>query len=115
MPEPNLDKLNSYSGVNYMKRSDKSGQGTINASAVPIAHDLGYVPQFVHYVDLDNDGFLWYGGERVFEGTESTSFFPSPPPLIDAWITDDTLTLNPTVSPGGNRTAKWLIYLDYGV
>lgn len=114
MAEPDLDKLNFYTGVNYMKRSDKSGQGSVNSADVPVDHNLGYVPQFVYYVDLDNDGFLWYGGERVHSLTESTSGGGTPQPYVDAWITENTLTLDP-YNLGGSRTAKWLIYLDYGV
>ena len=112
MPEPDLDKLNFYTGVNYMKRSDKSGQTSVNASDVDVTHGLGYVPQFVYYVDLDNDGFLWYGGERVHAYTESTAAGPSAP-FVDAWIDTADLTLNPN-NLGGSRTAKFLIYLDYG-
>ena len=113
MAEPDLDKLNFYSGVNYMKRSDKSGSGPVNATDVDIDHNLTYVPQYVYYVDLDNNGFLWYGGERVHAYTESTAGGGPAVPWVDAWITENTLTLNPN-SLGGSRTAKWLIYLDYG-
>jgi len=111
--EPDLNKLNSYSGVNYMKRSDTSGQSTINTADLPISHNLNYTPQFVIYADLDGDGFLWYGGEKVFEGTNSTSFFASPPPLVDSWITDTTLTMHP-YNFSAARAIHWLIYLDYG-
>ena len=107
------DKLNFYTGANYMKRSDKSGQSTIAGSAVNIDHNLGYIPQFLHYVDLDNNGFLWYGGERVFAGTESTSGGWSYPPDVKAWTTTNTLTLNPE-NIGSSRPCYWLIYLDYG-
>lgn len=111
--DPDYDKLNFYTGANYMKRSDKSGQSTIANSTLAINHDLGYVPQFLTYADLDNDGILWYGGERVFEGTESTSFFPSPPPDVMSWITTTTLTQYPS-NIGSSRAVRWLIYLDYG-
>lgn len=106
------DKLNFYTGANYMKRSNKSGQGTISSSTVDVDHNLGYVPQFLMFADLDNNGIIWYGGERVFEGTESTAFFPSPPPEVDSWITTSTLTLYPS-NIGSSRPIHWLIYLDY--
>lgn len=112
--EPNLDKLNFYSGVNYMKRSDKSGQSTINTSDVDVDHNLGYVPQFAVYAELDGDGFLWHGGERVFEGTESTSGGGTYPPVVDAWSDENTLTMHP-LNFLSAEDVFWLIYLDYGV
>ena len=111
--EPDLDKLNSYSGVNYMKRSDKSGQSTINTADVVVSHNLGYAPQFSYYAELDGDGFIWYGGERVYAGTASTSGGVSSPPVVEAWITDSQLTLHPSFFTAA-RAAYWLIYLDYG-
>lgn len=111
--EPDLDKLNYYSGVNYMKRSDKSGQSTINTADVVIDHNLGYVPQFVVYAELDSNGFIWYGGEKVFEGTESTAGGSSSPPIVDSWITETQLTMHPNFFTTA-RNLYWLIYLDYG-
>lgn len=106
------DKLNFYTGANYMKRSDKSGQSTIAGSAVDVDHSLGYVPQFLTFADLDNNGILWYGGERVFAGTESTSGGWSYPPMVDSWVTDQVLTMYPS-NIGSSRPVHWLIYLDY--
>lgn len=111
--EPDLDKLNFYTGVNYMKRSDKSGYSTINSANVVVPHNLRYIPQFVYYADLDGDGILWYGGERVWSGTESTSGGGTPPPIVDAWITETELTMDPFFFTG-TRAIHWLIYLDYG-
>lgn len=110
--EPDFDKLNFYSNVNYMKRSDKSGESTISSSEKSVTHGLGYEPQFLHYADVDNDGYIWYGGERVNEYTESTSGGGSAPPRVDAWITDTTLTLSP-FNISSARPIYWLIYLDY--
>lgn len=111
--QPNLDKLNFYSGVNYMKRSDKSGQSTINAADLVIQHDLGYAPSFAYYAELDGDGFIWYGGERVWSGTDSTAGGGTAPPSIASWITENSLTLKPSFFTA-DRAAYWLIYLDYG-
>ncbi|MCA9325520.1 hypothetical protein KDA23_05670 [Candidatus Saccharibacteria bacterium] len=111
--EPDFDKLNFYTGTNYMKRSSKTGDSTINASDVDVLHDLGYNPQFVYYVDLDGDGYLWYGGERVFEGTDSSAGAWTYPPIVDGWTTTDTLLFHPT----GFSSAEeiyWVVYLDYG-
>ena len=107
------DKLNFYTGANYMKRSDKSGGGTIAGSSIGVDHNLGYIPQFNIYADLDDNGILWYGGERVFAGTESTSGGWTYPPIVDAWTTTNTLTMRPS-NIGSSRPIYWLIYLDYG-
>ena len=108
-----LDKLNFFTGVNYMKRSEKSGDDLINAAQIVVNHDLEYVPQYAYYVDIDGDGFLWYGGERVFEGTESTAGGWTYPPIVDAWALENTLTFQP-YNFTTNRAIYWLIYLDYG-
>lgn len=123
--EPNLDKLNYYSRVNYMKRSDKSGHAPINIGAVnnvgtlTVDHNIGYVPQYEFYADLDNDGTYWYGGEKVHEGTESTSGGgTAPSPDVNAFVTDSQITFksrNGTSGSIGNREVYWLLYLDYGV
>lgn len=114
MADPNLDKLNFYSGVNYMKRSDKSDNSTIASADVTVEHDFGYVPKFLYYVDLDGDGFLWYSGERVYEYTDSTSGGGTPPPVVDGWIDETNLIFHPSNSTG-TRALYWLLYLDYGV
>lgn len=111
--EPDLDKLNQYSRVNYMKRSDKSGQSTTNTSNISVSHNLGYVPQFAVYGDVDGDGMLWYGSEKVTEATESTAGGGTQPKSVDAWVTTDNLTIKP-YNFGGTRPVHWLIYLDYG-
>lgn len=123
--QPNLDKLNFYSGVNYMKRSDKSGHQPLNIGAantiqtMTIDHNLGYAPQFDFYVDLLNDGTYWYGGEIVHEGTESTSGGGSYPfAEVNGFVTLTQFiakSSNPTGGTIGNREVYWLIYLDYGV
>lgn len=113
MAEPNLDKLNFYSRVNYMKRSDKSGQGEIETDPLVIFHNLGYPPKFMWFADLFGDGMIWYGGEKVFEGTESTAGGGTAPPIVDAWVDEENLTLYPWFFTDP-RTAYWLIYLDYG-
>lgn len=108
-----LDKLNFYSGVNYMKRlvSDSTSVGTTKKV---INHDLGYPPQFVWYADLFGDNMLWYGGECVSEGTESTAGGASLNPDINAWVRDNTLTLYPSNYTSGSKTAYYVIYRDYG-
>lgn len=108
-----LNKLNYYSGANYMKRyiSDKRNVGT---SPLNISHPLGHVPQFVYYADLFNDGMLWYGGERVFEGTESTSGGVDANPEIVAWVTASTLTFDSRYYTSGTRQVYFVLYRDYG-
>lgn len=122
--EPDLDKLNFYSGVNYMKRSDKSGHAPMsigpvaNQGSKSIDHKLGYIPQYDFYADLLGDGTYWYGGEMVHEGTESISGGGSAPaPDINAYVTTDVLlfqSMNLTAGTIGDREVYWLIYLDYG-
>lgn len=111
--ELDLDKLNFYSGVNYMKRSDKSGQSTINTADRVVSHNLGYAPQFSYYAELDGDGFIWYGGERVWSGTDSTAGGGTAPPIVEGWIDENNLTLHPSFFTAA-RAVYWLIYLDYG-
>ena len=113
MAEPDLDKLNFYSGVNYMKRSELSGSDDISTAQIDIDHNLNYIPQFVWYADVLDDGFLWYGGELVAEGTDSTSGGAPLNPEVNAWTTDTTLSLYP-IDVSSSRPVKWVIYLDYG-
>ena len=128
--QPDYDKLNFYTGANYMKRSDKSGQGALAitnpnvmneiAGVRTIDHNLGYVPQFNYFVDLLNDGMLWYGGEIVFEGTDSTSSGPGgiSQIVVEGWMDTTKLSLaaldrTEFGSASGSRDCFWLIYLDY--
>lgn len=108
-----LDKLNYYSGVNYMKRYI-SDVRNVGASSVNYTHSLGYVPQFVYYADLFGDGMLWYGGERVSEGTESTAGGLSMGLEILAWINTSTLTLYPRNHSSGSKEVHFVVYRDYG-
>lgn len=103
-----LDKLNFYSGVNYMKRLISDSQ-SVESSRIDYNHGLGYVPQFVYYADLFNDGMLWYGGE----GTESTSGGSVANPEIVAWARENTLSFYP-YNYTGSRTVYFVIYRDYG-
>lgn len=122
--EPDLDKLNFYSRVNYMKRSDKSGQSPMsigpanNLSTLPIDHNIGYVPQYDFYADVLGNGTYWYGGEIVHEGTESTSGGGTAPgPDINAYVTEQQIIFqsrNFTSGTIASRDVFWLLYLDYG-
>lgn len=112
--QPDITKLNQYSGVNYMKRSDKSGVAQTNTTNISIGHELGYPPQFSVYADLLGDGMIWYGAERVTASTESTAGAGTPAVYTESWVTDTALTIKPN-NFGGNRNVYWLIYLDYGV
>lgn len=114
------DKLNFYTGANYMKRSDKSGSGKIPCAgayqggpAYTVPHNLGYVPQSLIFAELDNDGFLWYGGQRVWEKTGSTlGDTTGEPPSVELWVTENNLILYPK-RYAGERTVHWVIYSDY--
>lgn len=124
MAEPDLDRLNFYTGVNYMKRSDTSGHVAKSVAGSGgqevITHALGYIPHFDVYMDVNNDGTIWYGGFIVDEDTESTSGGASPDYLaLEAYMTTTALTLNIVDLTSGGITSSpelyWLIYLDYGV
>lgn len=119
-----LSKLNFFSGVNYMKRSDRSGQSTRSLAGagevVVVDHDLDYIPHYDAYMDVLGDGTIWYGGTIVDEYTEtSLSGYDWPTLDLRTYVSTTQLTLrieDITVSPGitGDRELYWLIYLDYG-
>lgn len=106
----NYNILNFYSGSNYMKRSDKSGNRKISSGTVSASHNLGYVPNFLYYVDLDNDGMLWYGGEKVNDYTGTAFDYTR---RVDAWIDTTKLTFDPSYITS-NRDVYYIFYLDYG-
>lgn len=123
---PDLSKLAFYSDVNYLKRSEFCGHTTVTLPAYggtvehSIDHNLGYVPFYQVYSEIDTAGVIWAGG-KVSENTDqaflSGSAADTTYPEIRSWITDTTLTIqlinftSPTAT--GTRELYWLIYKDY--
>lgn len=122
-----LSKFIFYSQVNYMKRSEeftgnanKSISGTGEAVATEtVTHNLGYVPQFDVYMDVEGDGTLWYDGSIVWEGTEAIGGASTPYVEMRSHsnTTQLVMYIDDFTSGGtsGTRDIYWLIYLDYGV
>lgn len=120
-----LSKLAFYSGANYMKRSEEftgSTAMTLPGSGLAVTHtvthNLGYIPYFDVFADLDNDGIIW-AGEKIDQNTDSSAFGATlGTPALDYWCTATTLTIrllnNTSPLATGTRTVYWVIYLDYG-
>lgn len=118
---PDLTKLQFYSGNNYLKRSEFFGQmnAVVNSASAPnttsIAHNLGYIPQFITAIDYQNNS-IWWANE--FCG----------PLRATGGANDDVITVNPMVDnnnlylvsstnysgsiSSATRPAKYGIYLD---
>jgi len=124
---PDLSKLDFITSENYLKRSSfcghttltLGGYGTVNTTTID--HNLGYVPLFDVYCELDTDGAIIAGGEKVNAYTEAANLsglaVDPPYPFLRAWATTTQLVIrlenytSPTAS--GTRELYWLIYLDY--
>jgi hypothetical protein len=122
-----LSKLSFITSENYLKRSEFCGQTTVTLGAygsvqtTTIDHNLGYVPLFDVYCELDTAGEIVAGGEKVNTYTEQaflSGLAVDPPyPTLRAWATTTQLIIrlenytSPTAS--GTRELYWLIYLDY--
>lgn len=114
-----LSKLHFHTGINYLKRSEFCGTTDLNtasATSYSVTHNLGYVPFFQVYAELDEADTIWAGG-KVSTYTDQTflSGLGTPPTYIEirGWSTTTTLTINLTNTSGQTVPIYWLIYLDY--
>ncbi len=114
------NKLNFWTGANYLKRDESCDSEDIaltafGTSTKPIDHNLGYIPFIEVHAELDGDGFVW-AGDKIDQYTEtSLTGYSQPNPKLTYWTTINTLTvnlLNDTASTA-TRTIYWLIYKDY--
>lgn len=118
--------LGFSSDANYMKRSvDFTGSTTLtlpsfgNTVSTTVTHNLGYVPQFDVFIDIDNDGTIW-SSEKVESLTDSSLVPGVDPtvPKVSYWSTTTALTISidNTTSPtySGSVVVYWIVYLDYG-
>lgn len=116
-----LKKLNIYSGVNYMKRSEFSDVAVVNVPATfysfSVTHNLGYIPFYEVYAELDS-GTIWTNGKvsdvsytGILHGSAGTQ------PFIDiaTWSTTNTLTVYLYNFPAVATTVPvyYTIYKDY--
>lgn len=120
-----LTKILLSSDINYMKRSTaNTGSTSLTLPAhgstvsTTVTHNLGYIPYFDVFADLDGDGIIW-AGEKVDQYTDSSNTgVEVASPVINSWTTTSTLTvgLDNTTTPTatGSRTVYWVVYLDYG-
>lgn len=122
-----LTKLHFLSSENYLKSSTFCGSTTLTLSAggssvtYTITHNLGYIPFFEVYGELDSAGTIWSGG-KVSANTDqnmlSGSGVSETYPQLDAWsdTISLTITLTNNTSPvaTGDRVVYWIIYKDYG-
>ena len=120
-----ITKIGFYTGANYMKRSTTySGSTTVtlqsHGSTVShtVTHNLGYVPVFSIFIDVDNDGTIW-SGEKLDQYTDTSLSGVEPAtPYVDSWSTTTALTISidnsTTPTATGTRTVYWVIYVDYG-
>lgn len=62
---PDLTKLQFYSGNNYLKRSQYSGDMTASiansytVNETSTTHNLGYIPQYIIAANYHNNGIWW--------------------------------------------------------
>lgn len=124
MSSPDLTKLSFLSSLNYMKRDSSVGSAamTIGGAGVTvtktIAHNLGYIPFYEIYTEIDNAGIVW-NNTKIYSVTDTSSGASQPPDAdVTSWIDTANLTINlvNNSSPNatGSRTVYWLIYRDYG-
>jgi hypothetical protein len=122
-----LSKLDFITSENYLKRSEFCGSTDLTLGAYGSAvthtvdHNLGYVPLFDVYAELDTAGEIVAGGEKVNSLTEQaflSGLGADPPyPQMRSWATTTQLVIrlenftSPTAS--GTRKVYWLIYQDY--
>lgn len=119
-----LSKLQYYSELNYMKRSDTFGQDTLAYSTyypganLTESHGLGYVPFFLAGVDLFGDGVIW-SNQYVHPFTQtSNSGFANEPPQFYVWANETNIIINMrdglgTGDQSGSRNIYYGVYLDY--
>ena len=110
-------KLSFITTVNYMKRLISSSQDMPINSSVTYNHNLGFVPQYNVYVDLFNDGTLWYGGGYVDSLTDSSVSGDMSAITVSSWIDNNTLTIinnDGQSGSSGSRKTYYVIYMDYG-
>lgn len=116
-----LTKLSFLSSLNYMKRDQSSGTGSVTLPALgssvtkTVSHGLGYIPFYEVYTEIDNAGIIW-NNTKIDKFTGSSATGTRDNPLVFNWTTTSTLSIQLLNTPGatGNRTLYWLIYLDYG-
>lgn len=122
-----ISKLHFLSSLNYLKRSTFCGSATVtlpaygSAVTYTVTHNLGYIPFFATYAELDEVDTIWSGG-KVSTYTDQdviAGFSVDPPyPKLDSWSDTTTLTIrldnhtSPTAT--GTRVIYWVIYKDYG-
>lgn len=114
-----ITRLGFDSSLNYMKRDTSSDTAIIDtavSTTLPIAHNLGYVPQYEVAAELDEADTIWVGG-KVSELTDQgfLSGLGSPPTYIeiDSWCTTTTLTISLSNTAGQKIPVRYIIYLDY--
>jgi hypothetical protein len=114
--DPDLSKLNFWSGANYMKREDRAVRyidittPAFGTSQVQINHGLGFIPDYDVEADLLGDGRIWQGN-RPWQNMASNS---SDGPQVINWMDTTNLTLrlyNPTGSTI-TRRVYFVIYKD---
>lgn len=115
-----ISKVHFHSGANYLKRSEFCGNTTLNTATTTthtVTHNLGYIPFYQVYAELDEAGTIWTGG-KVSELSEQgfLSGLGAPPTYIeiDSWITTTQLTIRLSNTASQQVPIYWLIYLDYG-
>lgn len=113
-----LSKLAFDSRLNYLKRSDFSGEGEVtqdpfNEALFDVAHNLGYVPFFIAGCDINDDGIIW-SNEYVHARTQSSSAGAAPKNYY-YWCDDTELTILVRNNEGNIITRKvyYVVYLDY--
>lgn len=113
-----LSKLAFDSRLNYLKRSEFSGEGEVtqnpfNEVLFEVTHSLGYVPFFIAGCDINDDGIIW-SNEYVHEFTQSSGTSTAPKNYF-YWCDDTELTILVRNDEGSNITRKvyYVVYLDY--
>lgn len=114
-----LSKLNFWSGANYMKRvSDDTpytdvSLGSFGSATLPIAHNLGFIPEYDVQAELQGSSGAIWTGNRPWVGMAGAA---TPEAVtFDVWVDTANLTIKLSNPNSGSITVRvyHIIYKDY--
>lgn len=120
-----LPNLYFYTPLNYMKRTSLTLDSTVvtlggygSTTSYTVTHNLGYIPFFEAYADVQQNGTIW--ARDIVTAYTGSSLTGAPDPAYPqlrctATTTTMTISLTNTTSPvaSGSVAIYWIIYKDY--
>lgn len=113
-----LTKLAFYTGVNYMKKEDRSPRYvdiTTDGSGVGTAavdHNLNFIPDYEVGAELNGSGTIW-SNTLPYVGQSNSGGGTPVGATIDTWITTTTLTIRLVGASSTTYRVFFEIYRDY--